>query len=108
MFLIVFFLEYSISKVVKFNGGDENTGVDDQMPILNYAFIKAQPSRIYSNSRLMELYLGDLNSKEEGSQLMQLIALCNFIVNINYKNLYNVTKEEFTRNCNNVAVGKNI
>ena len=56
----------------------------------------------------MELYLGDLNSKEEGSQLMQLIALCNFIVNINYKNLYNVTKEEFTRNCNNVAVGKNI
>ncbi len=98
----------SISKVVKFNGGDENTGVDDQMPILNYAFIKAQPSRIYSNSRLMELYLGDLNSKEEGSQLMQLIALCNFIVNINYKNLYNVTKEEFTRNCNNVAVGKNI
>jgi hypothetical protein len=98
----------SISKVVKFNGGDEKTGVDDQMPILNYAFIKAQPIRIYSNSRLMELYLGDLNSKEEGSQLMQLIALCNFIVDLTYKNLYNVTKEEFTRNCNNVALGKNI
>ena len=98
----------SISKVVKFNGGDEKTGVDDQMPILNYAFIKAQPIRIYSNSRLMELYLGDLNSKEEGSQLIQLIALCNFIVDLTYKNLYNVTKEEFTRNCNNVALGKNI
>ena len=98
----------SISKVVKFNGGDEKTGVDDQMPILNYAFIKAQPIRIYSNSRLMELYLGDLNSKEEGSQLIQLIALCNFILNLNYKNLIGVTKEEFTRNCNNAALGKNI
>ena len=96
----------SISKVVKFNGGDDNTGVDDQMPILNYAFIKAQPYRIHSNSRLMELYIGDKGSKEEGSQLMQLIALCNFIVDLTYKNIYNVTKEEFTRNCNNVALGR--
>ena len=96
----------SISKVVKFNGGDENTGVDDQMPILNYAFIKAQPTRIYSNSRLMELYIGDMSSKEEGSQLIQLIALCNFIVELTYKNLYGVTKEEFTRNCNNAALGR--
>ena len=98
----------SISKVVKFNGGDENTGVDDQMPILNYAFIKAQPNRIHSNTKLMELYIGDKGSKEEGSQLMQLIALCNFIVDLTYKNIYNVTKEEFTRNCNNVALGKKI
>ena len=96
----------SISKVVKFNGGDDNTGVDDQMPILNYAFIKAQPYRIHSNSRLMELYIGDKGSKEEGSQLMQLIALCNFIVDLTYKNIYNVTNEEFTRNCNNVALGR--
>ena len=96
----------SILKVVKFNGGDENTGVDDQMPILNYAFIKAQPTRIYSNSRLMELYIGDMESKEEGSQLIQLIALCNFIVELTYQNLYGVTKEEFTRNCNNAALGR--
>ena len=96
----------SISKVVKFNGGDENTGVDDQMPILNYAFVKAQPIRIYSNSKLMELYIGDMSSKEEGSQLMQLIALCEFIINLTYQNLHGVTKEEFTKKCNSAALGR--
>ena len=96
----------SISKVVKFNGGDEKTGVDDQMPILNYAFIKAQPNRIHSNAKLMELYIGNKGSKEEGNQLMQLIALCNFIIDLSYKNIYNVTKEEFIKNCNNVALGR--
>ena len=98
----------SISKVVKFNGGDENTGVDDQMPILNYAFIKAQPNRIYSNSRLMELYIGDMSSKEEGSQLIQLIAICNFIVDLTYENINGVTKDEYNRNCNNAALGRKI
>ena len=98
----------SISKVVKFNGGDENTGVDDQMPILNYAFIKAQPNRIFSNSRLMELYIGDMSSKEEGSQLIQLIAICNFIVDLTYENINGVTKDEYNRNCNNAALGRKI
>ena len=96
----------SISKVVKFNGGDENTGVDDQMPILNYAFIKAQPLRIYSNSKLMELYIGDMSSKEEGSQLIQLIALCDFIIDLTYKNMNGVTNEEFVRKCNFAATGR--
>ena len=96
----------SISKVVKFNGGDENTGVDDQMPILNYAFVKAQPIRIYSNSKLMELYIGDMSSKEEGSQLIQLIALCEFIIKLSYENIHGVTKEEFTKKCNSAAFGK--
>ena len=97
----------SISKVVKFNGGDEYTGVDDQMPILNYAFIKAQPNRIYSNSRLMELYLGDMRLKEEGSQLIQLIAICNFIADFNFQNIQGVTKEEFNIKCKNTALGRN-
>ena len=96
----------SISKVVKFNGGDENTGVDDQMPILNYAFIKAQPSRIYSNSKLMELYIGEMSSKEEGSQLIQLIALCDFIIDLTYKNLNGITNEEFIMKCNFAATGR--
>ena len=95
----------SISKVVKFNGGDENTGVDDQMPILSYAFVKAQPLKIYSNSKFMELYIGDLSCKEEGSQLMQLVALCDFIINLGYDKLHGITKEEFTRKCNSAALG---
>ena len=95
----------SISKVLKFNGGDENTGVDDQIPILNYAFVKAQPIRIDSNIKLIELYIGDMGSKKEGSQLTQLIATCDFIINLNYDNLNGVTKEEFLRKCTYAASG---
>ena len=34
--------------VVKFNGENKDIGVDDQLPILNYAFIKAHPLNIYT------------------------------------------------------------
>ena len=95
----------SISKVLKFNRGDDNTGVDDQIPILNYAFVKAQPIRIDSNIKLIELYIGDMGSKKEGSQLTQLIATCDFIINLNYDNLNGVTKEEFLRKCTYAASG---
>ena len=96
----------SILKVVKFNGGDVQTGVDDEMPILNYALTKARPIRIFSNLQLMELYIGERGSKGEGSQLTQLIASCDFIINIKYNNLNDITKEEFTRKCNNAASGE--
>ena len=76
------------------------------MPILNYAFVKAQPNRIYSNIKLLELYLGDMGSKKEGSQLTQLIAACDFIINLRYDNLNGVTKEEFNRKCTYAASGK--
>jgi len=94
-----------ISKIVKFNEGDENTRVDDKISILNYAFIKAQPLRFYSNLELMELYIGDMKSKE-GNQLDQLNDLCYFIIHLNYNNLYGVTKEEFIKKCNFAALGR--
>ena len=92
----------SIYKVVKFNGG-KDTGVDDSLPILNYAFIKARPMRIFSDSRYMELYIGNLSNKEEGSQLMQLLALCNFVENLKNSDLLNVSEEEFVQKCNEAA-----
>ena len=95
----------SISKVVKFNGGDDDTGVDDQMPILNYAFVKAQPMRINSNIKLMELYIGEMKSKKEGSELTQLIATCDFVIHLNYNNLNGVSQEDFVKNCNSAALG---
>ena len=90
----------SIKFLLKFNGEGKDMGVDDQMPILNYAFIKAQPLRIYSNAKYMELYIGDKKSKGEGNHLAQLLASCNFISSLKYSNLYEVTKDEFTKNCN--------
>lgn len=89
----------SIYKLVKFNGDDNNTGVDDLMPILNYAFIKAKPIMIYSNLMYIDLYIGDLRSKEEGSQLTQLMALCDYICSLEAEDLLGVSKEEFTSKC---------
>ena len=94
----------SINKLIKFNGDDKQTGIDDLMPILNYAFIKANPKIIYSNIRFIDLYIGDLRSKEEGSQLTQLIALCDFISNIQANNLLGIDKNEFTLKCDIISL----
>ena len=89
-----------ITKVVIFNGGDGEIGVDDQMPILNYCFIKAQPNKICSNLKFMQLYRLSLVEPGNENQLAQLEALCTFMKNINYENLNGVSKEEFNKNCN--------
>ena len=94
-----------IYKLVKFNGDNNNkTGIDDLMPILNYALIKAKPERMHSNLKFIDLYIGDLRSKEEGSQLIQLIALCDFICNIEANNLLGISKDEFHFKCDIIGV----
>ena len=57
----------SINNVLRFNGGDGSSGVDDQMPILNYAFIKARPQHISSNCKYMNLFIGKNRNSSEGS-----------------------------------------
>ena len=96
----------SISNLVKFNNeGTDNIGVDDQMPILNYSLIKAQPQRFYSICRFLDLYIGDLKSKNEGNQLTQLSGICDRVINISYNSLINVTAEEFKTKCAESAYG---
>ena len=93
----------SIRNLVKFNGDDILAGVDDQMPILNYALIKARPLRIFSNCKFMELYIGKKKNKKEDNELIQLLSLCDYIYNISYSKLLNVTKEEYDLNCQESA-----
>ena len=90
----------SIGFLLKFNGSGNDTGVDDQLPILNYAFVKAQPLRMYSNVRFMELYIGEKKNKIEGSQLTQLSSICDYIAFIKYNDLNDVDKEEYIQKCN--------
>ena len=91
-----------ISKIVFFNGGNTNLGVDDQMPILNYCIVKAQPNRICSNIKFIELYRNSLIEKGNDNELAQMIALCDYIKNIKYNNLIGISQEEFTSNCNSL------
>ena len=98
----------SISNLVDFNSGESKTdiGVDDQMPILNYCFVKAQPERIFSNCKYMELYIGDKSSKEEGNQLSQLMGICMHVKDITYKSLFETNEKEFNLNCTKAALNQ--
>ena len=97
----------SINNLIKFNGGDTLLGVDGQMPILNYALIKARPLRIYSNCKLMELFIGDKKNKREESELIQLLGICQFICNISHETINNMTKEEYDLKCKEAANNEN-
>ena len=89
----------SIENVVKFNGDNKDIGVDDQLPILNYAFIKAHPFPMYTNCKYMELFLGSKKYRLEGNYLTQLFTICKFIENLSAKDLFDVSEEKFKNNC---------
>ena len=89
----------SIENVVKFNGDNKDIGVDDQLPILTYAFIKTHPFFIYTNYKFMELFLGEKKNQGEGNQLAQLEAACQFVSEIKYSDLNDMTEEKYKKNC---------
>ena len=88
----------SISNMVKFSGGKE-VGTDDSQDILNFALIKAKPSHIYSDCKYMDLFLGDKKLKEQGFQLTQLMASCQFSRKITADNLFGIDAELFNKKC---------
>ena len=85
----------SINKLLKFTKGDIPIGVDDQMPLLIYCFIKSRPWLINTNCNFMRLYIGNKKNKIEDNELSQLFSVCDFIEQVNYSMLNNITKEEF-------------
>ena len=88
-----------INKVEQFNGEDgNNIGIEEQVSILNYAFIKAQPNNIDTNCNYIELFID--KDGEEDSLLTQLRVICNFAYDIKYDSLIGVTKEEFDSKMN--------
>jgi hypothetical protein len=90
----------SIELLMKFNGVGDEYGVDDQMPILNYATIKAAPFRMYSNAKFMELYNGEKKNQNQGSQLTQFLGICDIVAEMDYSKLIGVTKEEYIKKIN--------
>ena len=91
---------YSIINLEKFNGGKGFQGVDDNLPILNYAIIKSKPFQLYSNAKYIELFSGHKCNQLEGNQLYQLLTICEICQKITYKELNDISEEEFIRKCN--------
>ena len=79
--------------------GDKLEGTDEILSILNFAFIKDKPLSIYSNCKYMKLFIGDKKNKGEGHQLSQLIGICQQMLNFNYSCLFDVSEEEYNKNC---------
>ena len=96
----------SIGYLLQLNGIGKEAGVDEEMPILNYTFVKAQPTRIYSNAKFMEIYIGNMKSQNDGSKVSQLLSICSYVSNLDYSQLLDVTAEEFNKRCNESIFNK--
>ena len=93
-----------INNLGLFNG-KKFEGVDDEMPFLNYVFIKSNPDNILNNCRYIELFLGEKKDKFEGQKLTELIGLCHLLENYSYNNLFNISISEYELNCDLVKQG---
>ena len=87
----------NISFFYKFNDKTE-IGVDDILPVLSFAMIKAQPFRLYSNISYMKMYSKLGNFFVEGNKFEEFEAAMEFIINIKYNHLKGVTEEEYKKN----------
>ena len=89
----------SINSLLKFSQNEQIIGVDNQMPLFNYIFIKAKPKWMLTNYQFMELYIGEKIKKNEGNYLAQLKSIIDFTLNLVPGNLFNITEQEFKENC---------
>jgi hypothetical protein len=82
----------------KFNG-EGKFGLESQIQILNYVFVKAKPSHIWANAQYIELFLGSKKAQIEGQNLASLNLICEHILNITADKLIGVDQKEFDSNC---------
>lgn len=88
----------SIYNIGEFNSKDVE-GADDELPLLNYSFIKSMPENIYSNCKYTELFLGNQQNGIEGSQLTKMLGICEKMKNLSYEELFNLNPSDYRMNC---------
>ena len=93
----------SMDNLGKFNGED-GFGIDYQMLILNYVFIKSNPLFMYANCEFMELFIGNKNEGIEGQNLAELKAICEHIINLSSKDLIGIKEDEFEKKCSEAKI----
>ena len=85
--------------------GDKIEGAEDEIPLLNYTFIKANPKNIYSNSKYIQLFLGDKENKEEGNFVTKILAICDKMIKFSFDDMINITESDYEVNCDLVEQG---
>ena len=90
----------NITFFYKFN--DKNDiGVDNILPVLVFAFIKAQPPRLDSNIKCLKIYRKLGNFFVEGNKFEIFGAAIALILDPKFENFKAITKEEFNEHMNN-------
>ena len=85
--------------------GNEIKGLDDELPLLNFAFIKAKPENFYSNCKYVQLFLKKKQNDNEGNQLAKLLAMCERMINISFQELFNIAESDYNDNIELVSKG---
>ena len=96
-----------IASTILFNdSGNSGIGVDDNLPFLQYAIIKAQPNRLSSNVKYMDLFLGkDFQNRGIGNLLAQLKLVVEKFNYISYKDFIDIkNEEEFNLLCEKAVI----
>lgn len=87
-----------IQSTLTFSTADSETSVDDTLPLLEYAMIKAAPKMLATNLQYMEFFLNPLFAKQEyGMHLSELYIVVRVIKEFDHTKLINVSSEEYER-----------
>ena len=89
-----------IQKGIEFNEGKGEIGADDIIPILSYCYIKAQPYGINSSVKYSLLYNPYSKKGEVAMKLTQLNSIYEFVNELSFGSLSNISKEEYDKNMN--------
>ena len=93
---IIYKIFDAINNVILFNKGG-NYSTDEIAPILEFAMIKAQPTRFPSNLKYLQIFMKKDPNQKERMYFDFLKGSMDIIKNANYLNFYDVTEEEFNR-----------
>ena len=74
-------------------------GVDDQLPLLIYVIIKAQPQRLSSNLSFIELFCEEIGFGPEAQKFAMLSAIKERLLNFKYTDLNGISEEQYNKNC---------
>ena len=78
--------------------GEKIEGVDDELILLHYTFIKSTPQKITKDCKYTKLFLGNKKLDIEGNHLMKIIAICKKMENYSFNDLFNISKLEYDNN----------
>ena len=94
-------LSYKIKNIIQFNNGNDIVGVDDSLPIFQYAVIKAQPNKFSSNFKYMNMYMNkEMKNGPRDHLVSQINVIGEFIKNITYEQLNGISEDIFNKKCN--------